>query len=291
VETLTGAIRAGALQKAILSRCARVPGALDLLGTYTASAQVNNAARSYCFRMDDVAGVGFSPEILLESDGRGLVTTNPLAGTRPRGADEREDEGIRGELFTDAKEVKEHALSVLLAQEEIASVCEPDSVRVYDFMEVKRFRCVQHLSSRVSGRLSPGKTLWDALGAVFPGVTVSGISKARALQWISDLEPEARGIYGGAVGWIDSSGRSDLAIAIRSAFQYGNTVHLNAGAGIVAESMPEREYIESVNKMNTMLSRVVLHRPGDSINEASPTAHFARTPHVRTRRRADRSCQ
>ena len=235
-----------------------LPGPLDLLGTYASSSMVNNAHRSYCFRLGDVGGVGFSPEILMEANGRGRVATNPLAGTRPRGADEARDAEIRGELFTDPKEVKEHALSVLLAQEEIASVCDPASVRVHDFMEVKKFRCVQHLSSRVSGKLAPGRTLWDALRVLFPGVTVSGIPKAPALRWISESEAEPRGIYAGAVGYVDERGRADLAIAIRSAFQYGRTVHLNAGAGIVAESKPDFEYIESVNKMNTMLSQIVL---------------------------------
>ena len=258
VGALTRAIRNDVLQKAILSRCVQVPGRMDLLGTYAASSLVNNAHRSYCFRMGDVGGVGFSPEILLECQGNGRVSTNPLAGTRPRGVDEKEDASIRGELFTDPKEVKEHALSVLLAQEEIGSVCEKNSVRVHDFMEVKKFRCVQHLSSRVSGTLSPGRSLWDALRVLFPGVTVSGIPKAPALRWIGEMESEPRGIYAGAVGWVNSRGRADLAIAIRSAFQYGDTIHLNAGAGIVAESVPEREYVESVNKMNTMLSQIVM---------------------------------
>jgi salicylate synthetase len=260
VEALTRAIRDGVLQKAILSRCVRVPGSMDILATYASSSLVNNAHRSYCFRLGDMGGVGFSPEILLEARGRGRIATNPLAGTRPRGADPSEDASIRGELFTDPKEVKEHALSVLLAQEEIGSVCAPDSVRVHDFMEVKKFRCVQHLSSRVAGTLRPECTLWDALRVLFPGVTVSGIPKAPALRWISELESEPRGIYAGAVGWVDGRGRADLAIAIRSAFQYGDTLHLNAGAGIVAESVPEREYVESVNKMNTMLSQIVMAR-------------------------------
>jgi len=258
VKTLTTAIREGALQKAILSRCASLPGSMDLLGTYGASGLVNNAARSYCFRMGDIGAVGFSPEILLEADGRGLDTTNPLAGTRPRGTDSAEDLRMWGELFRDSKEVKEHALSVLLVQEEMGSVCSPETVRIYDFMEVKKFRCVQHLSSRVSGRLDSERTLWDALRVLFPGVTVSGISKSAALRWISDMEDAPRGIYGGGIGWVDSRGRADIAIAIRSAYQYGDTIHLNAGAGIVAESVPEREYVESVNKMNTMLSQIVL---------------------------------
>ena len=123
---------------------------------------------------------------------------------------------------------------------------------------VKQYRCVQHLSSRVGGQLRSGKTLWDALKVLFPGITVSGIDKARALEWIDRLEEEPRGIYAGGIGWVDSTGAADLAIAIRSAYQYGDCIYLNAGAGIVAESIPQKEYIESVNKMNTMLTNLVL---------------------------------
>ncbi|KYF89985.1 salicylate synthase [Sorangium cellulosum] len=258
VVSLSEAIRAGELQKAILSRHVDVPGSLDVLGTYASAVRTNNAARSYCFRLGSVAGVGLSPELLLEADTSGSVMTNPLAGTRPRGADAEEDLRLRNELFTDAKEVKEHVLSILAAQEEIRSICLADSVRICDFMQVKRFRCVQHLSSRVSGRLAPGKTAWDALKALFPGITVSGIDKGAALRFIDSLEREPRGVYGGTVGWIDSRGAADMAIAIRAVYQYGSTVRLNAGAGIVAESIKESEYIESVNKMNTMRSQLVL---------------------------------
>ena len=184
--------------------------------------------------------------------------TNPLAGTRPRGENLAEDARLKHELFTDAKEVKEHALSIWLAQTEMASVCVPETVQVFDFMQVKQYRCVQHLSSRVGGQLRSEKTLWDALKVLFPGITVSGIDKARAIEWIDRLETEPRGIYAGGVGWIDSNGATDLAIAIRSAYQYGNRIYLNAGAGIVAESEPHKEYIESVNKMNTMLTNLVM---------------------------------
>lgn len=258
VDTLTKAIKTGELHKAIISRSVKVQGDMDVLGTYALGAKSNNSARSYCMRVGDVSAVGFSPEILMEVSADGFVITNPLAGTRPRGADSVEDARLNGELFTDAKEVKEHALSIWLAQSEIASVCLPETVQVFDFMQVKQYRCVQHLSSRVGGQLRPGKTLWDALKVLFPGITVSGIDKARALEWIDRLEDEPRGIYAGGIGWIDSTGTADLAIAIRSAYQYGDYVYLNAGAGIVAESVPQTEYIESVNKMNTMLSNLVM---------------------------------
>ena len=258
VDALIKAIERGELHKAIISRCVKVEGEMDVLGTYALGSKSNNSARSYCMRVGEVSAVGFSPEILMEVSADGFVVTNPLAGTRPRGSNSEEDARLNNELFTDAKEVKEHALSVWLAQSEIASVCLPETVQIFDFMQVKQYRCVQHLSSRVGGQLKPGKTLWDALKVLFPGITVSGIDKTRALEWIDRLEDEPRGIYAGGIGWVDSNGASDLAIAIRSAYQYGDHVCLNAGAGIVAESVPQNEYIESVNKMNIMLTNLVL---------------------------------
>ncbi|AFY33181.1 anthranilate synthase component I family protein [Calothrix sp. PCC 7507] len=258
INTLIKAIQKGELHKAIISRSVKLAGNLDILGTYVVSARVNNAARSYCLKIGDVSAVGFSPEILMQVSEDGFVITNPLAATRPRGENLAEDIRLSGELFTDAKEVKEHSLSIWLAQNEITSLCLPESIKVFDFMEVKKYRCVQHLSSRVGGQLKPEHTLWDALKVLFPGITVSGIEKDKALNWIDILEEEPRGIYAGGIGWIDSHGAADLAIAIRSVYQYGDSIHLNAGAGIVAESVPENEYIESVNKMNTMLTNLVL---------------------------------
>lgn len=258
IKTLIEAIQSSKLHKAIISRSMKIKGDLDVLGTYVIGTRANNAARSYCLNIDDVRAVGFSPEILMEVNENGFVMTNPLAGTRPRGESLEEDTHLNDELFTDAKEVKEHALSVWLAQSEIASLCLPGTVQAFNFMEVKKYRCVQHLSSRVGGQLKPGNTLWDALKVLFPGITVSGIEKEQALEWIDRLEDEPRGIYAGGIGWVDSRGMADLAIAIRSVYQYGDSICLNAGAGIVAESVPENEYIESVNKMNTMLTNLVL---------------------------------
>jgi salicylate synthetase len=262
VCALQDGIRAARLQKAILSRCIKIPGQIDVLATHQAGAMRNPAVRSYAGTIGGTRAVGFSPEILMHSTAAGRVLTNPLAGTRPRGVCEADDARLHRELFTDAKEVKEHALSILLAQQEIASVCQESSVRIHDFMAVKPYRTVQHLSSRVSGMLRSGLTAWDALKVLFPGITVSGIDKRNAIEWIDCLEDEARGLYAGAIGWIDSSGASDLAIAIRSAYQYGEHIHLNAGAGIVAESDPEHEFIESCNKMATMSSIIMLYPEG-----------------------------
>jgi salicylate synthetase len=258
VDTLIKAIKRAELDKAIISRSMKIIGDLDAIGTYVAGARANNSVRSYCLDIGDVRAVGFSPEILMKVNENGFVVTNPLAGTRPRGESIEEDERLKDELFTDAKEMKEHSLSIWLAQSEIGSLCLPGTVQIFNFMEVKKYRCIQHLSSKVGGQLKPGNTLWDALKVLFPGITVSGIGKEQALEWIDRLEDEPRGIYAGGIGWVDSTGTADLAIAIRSVYQYGNNICLNAGAGIVAESVPQKEYLESVNKMNTMLTNLVL---------------------------------
>ncbi len=258
IASLIEAIKLARLHKAIIARSLKFSGELDILGTYVLAGKTNNSARSYCFNLEDIGAVGFSPETLMEVDREGFVLTNPLAGTRPRGVSIEEDIKFNNELFTDAKEVKEHALSVWLAQDEIAAVCVPETVQILNFMEVKQYRCVQHLSSRVGGQLKESNTLWDALKVLFPGITVSGINKEKALTWIDRLEEEPRGIYAGGIGWVNSQGEADMAIAIRSVFQYGDSIQLNAGAGIVAESVPQHEYIESVNKMNTMLNNLVL---------------------------------
>jgi salicylate synthetase len=258
VSNIIEAIQKAGLHKAIISRSRAIGGKLNVLGTYAIGTKVNNSARSYCLDFTDVQAVGFSPETLIEVNEDGFVTTNPLAGTRPRGISIEEDIKLNNQLFTDAKEVKEHSLSVWLAQKEIASVCLPETIQIFNFMEVKKYRCVQHLSSKVGGQLKPSKTLWDALKVLFPSITVSGINKDKALEWIDRLEQEPRGLYAGGIGWVDSRGKADLAIAIRSVYQYGDQVYLNAGAGIVAESVPQNEYTESVNKMNTMLTNLVL---------------------------------
>ena len=258
VEQLIQAIKAGELQKAIISRSIKFAGELDILGTYTLGYQKNHSARSYCFQFGDVRGVGFSPEILMEINADHWIVTNPLAGTRPRGKNFEDDQRLQRELFTDAKEVKEHALSILLVQQEMSEICIKNTVKILDFMQVKQYPYVQHLSSHVVGQLQADKTPWDALKALFPAITVSGIEKTQAMAWIDRLEDTPRGIYAGATGWLNWEGQADFAIPIRSAYQYGNSIHLNAGAGIMGESIPQREYVECGNKMNTILTNLVL---------------------------------
>jgi salicylate synthetase len=257
VEKVLAAIRAHEVEKVILARQVVLSGRLDPLATFAAAAQTQ-AARRFAFALGGVVGVGACPEILLVASADGEVVTNPLAGTQPRGKTEEEDARLCANLLRDAKEVSEHASSIRLAYEEIASVCTAESARVCDFMRVKRYAFTQHLSSRAAGSLAPGRSSWDALRAVFPGVTVTGVTKAPALALIDSLEPVPRGIYGGAIGWVEDTGAMDWGIALRSAFDYGQGVTLNAGAGIVLDSSPAYEFDESAHKMRTIASRIAL---------------------------------
>lgn len=259
VREALSAIRARNVEKVILARRVVLPGRLDPLATFTASAQTQ-AARRFALALGDVVGVGACPEILLVADAEKRVVTNPLAGTQPRGKTDDEDAQLRANLLRDVKEVSEHAMSIRLAYEEIARVCTAESARVVDFMQVKLYPFTQHLSSRAAGTLAPERTTWDALDAVFPGVTVTGIAKTDAIALIDRLESTARGVYGGAVGWVDHTGAMDWGITIRSAFDYGDGVTLTAGAGIVLDSDPAYEFDESAHKMRTMASRIMLLR-------------------------------
>ncbi|MEO6419685.1 MAG: chorismate-binding protein [Polyangiaceae bacterium] len=257
VKEVLAAIRERKVEKVILARQVVLAGKLDPLATLTASSQTP-AARRFAFTLGEVTGVGACPEFLIMGDAERHVITNPLAGTQPRGATEEEDARLTANLLRDVKEVSEHAMSIRLAYDEIASVCTAETARVVDFMRVKRYAFTQHLSSRAAGTLAPGLTTWDALRAVFPGVTVSGIAKHEAIAMLDRLEPTPRGVYGGAVGWVDHTGAMDWGIAIRSSFDYGQGVTLNAGAGIVIDSDPAYEFDESAHKMRTMGSRIVL---------------------------------
>jgi len=258
VEEIVQDIRAGHMTKVILSRCVNAGGSIDLFSTFEAIRKANPAARTYAFRQLGLSAIGSSPELLMQTSPDGTILTNPLAGTRPRGVDKQEDSKLKKELKTDAKEVKEHVMSVELAKEELQRICEAGSVSIKEFMRAVPFRTVWHLGSSVTGKLAEGNTLWDGLRELFPGVTVSGIDKHSAIQKIAELEPKTRGLYAGSVGWIDADGSSDLAIVLRSAFEDKNGVTMRAGAGIIAESVPEKEYMETVNKMRTIQEQLVL---------------------------------
>jgi anthranilate synthase component 1 len=199
--------------------------------------------------------VGTSPELLLRVEDRAIVS-RPLAGTRRRGAGRDEDLALERELLADAKERAEHVMLVDLGRNDVGRVAEPGTVRVERLMEVERYSHVMHISSTVSGRLAPDRTSLDALRATFPAGTLSGAPKIRAMEIIADLEPDQRGCYGGCLGYVGFGGNLDMAITLRTIVIAGGTVHVQAGAGVVADSDPAREFQETLDKARAMLQAV-----------------------------------
>lgn len=205
--------------------------------------------------------VGASPEILVTVEERS-VRVRPIAGTRPRSADRAEDTRLAEELLADEKERAEHIMLVDLGRNDIGRVCEYGSVRVDELMVIERYSHVMHIVSNVVGRLSEEKDVFDAMRACFPAGTLSGAPKVRAMEIIDELEPTRRGLYGGAVGYISFSGDMDFAIAIRTLVTDGKTAHIQAGAGIVADSVPENEYTECMNKARAVVNAIAMAEQG-----------------------------
>ncbi|ATY11282.1 salicylate synthase [Amycolatopsis sp. AA4] len=256
VARALGEIRRGRYQKVILSRSVRIPFPVDLASTYEAGRRANTPARSFLLRLDGAEAAGFSPEVVLTVSADGTVVTQPLAGTRAFGRGSEQDAAARKDLESNPKEIFEHAVSVRTAQEELLRVCRPDSVRVKDFMGIKERGSVQHLASSVSGELAEGRTPWDALEAVFPSVTASGIPKREAIDAITRLD-EVRGLYSGAVVTAAHDGSFDAALVLRAVYQENGQAWLRAGAGIVTESTPERELEETCEKLGSVAPYVV----------------------------------
>ncbi|ANN15960.1 salicylate synthase [Amycolatopsis orientalis] len=252
VAAAVSEIRSGLLDKVILSRVVPVEQELDLPATYVAGRRGNAPARSFLLRSGGWEAAGFSPEIVAAVGAEGIVRTQPLAGTRAFDGDTPVDSARRDELYRDAKEVFEHAISVRLAAIEMAGVCAPGSVHIADFMAVKERGSVQHLASEVAGRLTAGRTAWAALAALFPAVTASGIPKAEACESIRRNESGARGLYSGAVLTLDSDGSLDAALVLRTVFRRDGRTWLRAGAGIVAQSTPDREFEETAEKLRSV---------------------------------------
>ncbi|GAA2069008.1 salicylate synthase [Streptomyces albiaxialis] len=250
-------IRAGRLDKVILSRAVPVSGEIDLAATYLTGRRAHEPARSFLLRQGGWEAAGFSPEIVVRVGGDGTARTQPLAGTRALEGDRNADLALRAELYRDAKEVYEHAISVRLAQDELGTVCAPGTVSTGDFMSVKERGSVQHLASELSGRLRPGATCWDALDALFPAVTASGIPKDAACALIRRTEPEPRGLYSGTVLTVGADGSMDAALVLRSVFRREGRTWLRAGAGIVAQSDPERELEETREKLRAIGEHLV----------------------------------
>jgi anthranilate synthase component 1 len=222
---------------------------------YRALRSINPSPYMYFLHLDDIHIVGASPELLVRVED-GIVSNHPIAGTRPRGKDNGEDKELERELKTDEKERAEHVMLVDLARNDVGRISEPGTVQVTQFMDIERYSHVMHLVSHVQGKLREGLTQYDALRACFPAGTVSGAPKIRAMEIIAELEPDKRGPYAGAVGYFDFSGNIDTAIAIRTIIIKNSTAYVQAGAGIVADSVPANEYRECLNKMQAMLSAI-----------------------------------
>ena len=246
------AIRDGEVFQVVLSQRLDLACPADPIDVYRVLRTINPSPYMYYLQLQDADGkdfavVGSSPETLVKvTDGR--VVTFPIAGSRPRGATPADDLALGDELLADPKERAEHIMLVDLSRNDLVKVCDPDSVEVVEFMAVKRYSHIMHICSTVVGRLRAGATALEALAATFPAGTLSGAPKPRAMALIDALEPARRGIYGGTVGYFDFAGDMDMAIAIRTALITGGRASVQAGGGIVADSVPALEYAESRNK-------------------------------------------
>jgi anthranilate synthase component 1 len=254
-------IAAGDIYQVVLSQRFEAEVQADPFTVYRALRHVNPSPYMYFIRMNGVSVVGSSPEMLVRVEGA-RVETHPIAGTRRRGRSDEEDLRLAEELKRNEKERAEHVMLVDLGRNDVGRVCEYGSVRVPQFMGLERFSHVMHLTSIVEGRLAGDRDRLDALVSCFPAGTVSGAPKVRAMQIIRDLEPSGRGIYAGAVGYLDFAGNLDFCIAIRTVIMSAGTAYVQAGAGIVMDSNPTAEYEETRDKAQALLRALDLAQQG-----------------------------
>ncbi|MDX1609696.1 MAG: anthranilate synthase component I [Halofilum sp. (in: g-proteobacteria)] len=261
VERIKRYIVDGDVMQVVPSQRMTVPFAARPIDLYRALRCLNPSPYMYLLDFDEFQVVGASPEILTRVED-GEVTVRPIAGTRPRGADEAGDRALEQELLADPKELAEHLMLIDLGRNDVGRVAEIGSVEVTDRMTVERYSHVMHIVSNVIGRLRPGLSAIDVLRATFPAGTLSGAPKIRALEIIDELEPVRRGVYSGAVGYLAWSGDMDTAIAIRTAVIKGGELHVQAGGGIVHDSVPQNEWDETMNKARAMIRAVELAERG-----------------------------
>jgi anthranilate synthase component 1 len=247
VERVREYVFAGDAFQVVPSQRFSAPISLDPLAVYRGLRTVNPSPYMFFIETEDAALVGSSPEMLVKVEG-GMVEMHPIAGTRPRGQTLAEDQRLARELLADAKERAEHVMLVDLGRNDLGRVCASGTVRVKDLMGVQLYSHVMHIESSVEGRLAEGRRATDALRAAFPAGTLSGAPKVRAMEIIDELEPTKRGPYGGAVGYLSFAGDLDTCITIRTIVCRGGVAHVQAGAGIVADSVPATEYAETQNK-------------------------------------------
>lgn len=215
----------------------------------------------FYFSSDDIEVAGASPETLAKLE-NGQVCTFPLAGTRKRGVTEEEDQELEKELLADEKELAEHNMLVDLGRNDVGKISQPGTVQVDKYMEIQRYSHVMHIGSTVTGKIRKDKDALDVVDAILPAGTLSGAPKIRACEIIAELEQEKRGIYGGAVGYLDFAGNVDTCISIRLAYKKNGYIRVQSGAGIVADSIPENEFQECLNKAGAVLQAVETAKGG-----------------------------
>lgn len=261
VEKAKEYIREGDIFQVVLSNpmTARAKG--SLFDTYRVLRTANPSPYMFYFSSDDIEVAGASPETLAKLE-NGKIYTFPLAGTRPRGKTKEEDLALEKELLADEKELAEHNMLVDLGRNDLGRISTPGTVHVEKYMKIERFSHVMHIGSTVSGELKPEMDAVDAINAILPAGTLSGAPKIRACEIISQLEKRKRGIYGGAVGYLDFGGNMDTCISIRLAYKKNGVVCVQSGAGIVADSVPEREYEECRNKAGAVRRALELAEGG-----------------------------
>ena len=248
-------IAAGEIIQVVLSQRLSKATTADPFDIYRALRSINPSPYMYHLHLDDCHIIGASPELLVRVE-EGVVATHPIAGTRPRGGDHAQDLAMEENLKRDEKECAEHVMLLDLGRNDIGRVAVPGTVEVTQLMDVERYSHVMHLVSHVQGRLKGDLTQYDALRACFPAGTVSGAPKIRAMEIIAELEPDKRGPYAGAVGYFSFSGNLDTAITIRTIVMTNGTATVQAGCGIVADSVPEREYEESMSKARALIKAI-----------------------------------
>ena len=262
VERAKGYIREGDIFQIVLSNRLSAPFAGSLLNTYRVLRTINPSPYMFYFSGTDVEVAGASPETLVKLE-NGVLHTFPLAGTRPRGKTEAEDRALEAELLADEKELAEHNMLVDLGRNDLGKISRFGTVEVERLHTIERFSHVMHIGSTVRGDIRADKDALDAIEAVLPAGTLSGAPKIRACQLIGELENNKRGIYGGAIGYIDFTGNMDTCIAIRIAYKKNGKVFVRSGAGIVADSDPEKEFAECLNKAKSSLRALELAQEAD----------------------------
>jgi anthranilate synthase component I len=252
VKEIKEYIQAGDVMQTVLSQRISVPYAESPLSLYRALRVLNPSPYMYFLNLDDTHIVGSSPEILARLED-GHVSVRPIAGTRSRGKTQEEDMALEKDLLSDPKEISEHLMLIDLGRNDVGRVAEIGSIELTDNMVVERYSHVMHIVSHVEGRVRPDVSALDVLKACLPAGTLSGAPKVRAMELINQFEPVRRGIYGGAVGYLGWSGNMDTAIAIRTAVIKGGIMHIQAGAGLVADSVPQSEWMETLNKGHAVI--------------------------------------